>query len=380
MKHLKTLITLFLLVIGTCVSWAQGDETVVPKRTATWDWKGKSPSGIIAETNFNNPQDLEHTKKTGYVHSGDDLASLKLDVDGSNGGSFIGVGAGKVGYALLTPGCKVRVPIRRIDDKVTVLCQSKYNYKIGDVTVKSQTKEYKATAKDAAQGYVQIEAIGDTHFYTISVLQYGFSSVLPVIELNSRGWASFTSLSPEYVLQLPEKAKAYVATAVNPDDGEYGSVTLTEVTTFGYGQGVFVHGPDFDEVFAKVVEVPSTYPTDNELTVGCKIDVALTYESCAYVIATKGDHEEAGFYYVNSDVTVPAGKAFLYAPQMQAKPRRAKGLKITFADGSEATGIESLFVGAEAKTPSVLYNLSGQKVGKDYKGIVIGSDGKKYVK
>jgi len=60
--------------------------------------------------------------------------------------------------------------------------------------------------------------------------------------------------------------------------------------------------------------------------------------------------------------------------------RRAKGLKITFADGSEATGIESLFSGAEAETPAVLYNLSGQKVGKDYKGIVIGSDGKKYVK
>ena len=36
--------------------------------------------------------------------------------------------------------------------------------------------------------------------------------------------------------------------------------------------------------------------------------------------------------------------------------------------------------GAEAETPAVLYNLSGQKVGKDYKGIVIGSDGKKYVK
>ena len=53
-------------------------------------------------------------------------------------------------------------------------------------------------------------------------------------------------------------------------------------------------------------------------------------------------------------------------------------MKIEFADGSEATGIESLFAGAE--TPTVFYNLSGQKVDKNYKGVVIGNDGKKYVK
>ncbi len=375
MKHLKTLITLFLLVIGTCVSWAQGDETEVPMRTATWNWKNGVPSGIIAETNFDNNQ--------GYVHSEDDPASLKLEVDAS-GGTFKVIGSGNVKYAKLTDGCKIKVPVRREEDKVIVTCQTKYNYKIGsgNVTVNSQVKEYKATTADAAKGYVLIKAIGDVHFYTIEVVQNKFSSILPMIQLNCKGWASFTSLIPGYVVKLPSTATAYVATAVNPDDEnyDYGSVTLTQVDRFGYGQGVFIHGSDYDELFATIVEGESNVPTSNNLTVGCTEDVSLTWESCAYVIATKGEDEDAGFYYVEDDVTVPAGKAYLYDPQAQAKPRRAKALKITFADGSEATGIESVIAGAESKTPAVLYNLSGQKVGKDYKGVVIGSDGKKYVK
>ena len=372
MKHLKTLITLFLLVIGASVSLVHGAEPQVPKRIAIWDWKNGNPSGIIGETKFEGT--------SGQIHS----ANLILDVNAS-GGSFTVVGSGPVKYAKLTNDCKVRVPVRRAGDSVYVECQTKYNcnYTIGDAenTVKEKLYKYLATAADAAKGYVEIKAIGDVHFYTITAVQNGFNSVLPVIELNSKGWASFTSLIPGYVLKLQDKAQAYVATSVDPAEGDFGSVTLTEVTTFGYGQGVFVHGTNFDEVLANVVEEPSTYPTDNEFTVGCTENVVLTDESHAYVIATKGDHEEAGFYYVNSDVTVPAGKAYLFIPaEIESKMRRAKGLKITFADGSEATGVESLFSGAEAETPAVLYNLSGQKVGKDYKGIVIGSDGKKYVK
>ena len=371
MKHLKTLIALFLLVIGTSVSWAQSEETFVPARTATWNWKNGVPSGIFEETNLENAK--------GYVHSEADPASLKLDVD-ATGGSFTVVKSGKVYYAKLTNNCKIKVPVRRAEDKVNITCQSKYNYKIGTATVNRQTYTYNATANDAAQGYVLITAIGEVQFHQIDVVQNKFSSVLPMISLNCEGWASFTSLIPGYVVKLPSSATAYVATAVYPDEGEYGSVMLTKVDRFGYGEGVFIHGSDYDELYATIAEGTSTVPTVDNLTVGCTEDIDLTYESCAYVMATKGNDEEAGFYYVNSEVTVPAGKAYLYDPQAEAKMRRAKALKIIFADGSEATGIESLFAGAEKETSAVLYNLSGQKVDKNYKGVVIGNDGKKYVK
>ena len=371
MKHLKVLFSLFLLVIGTSVSWAQSEEISVPARTAIWNWKNGEPNTIFAETNLENAK--------GYVHSEDDPASLKLEVD-ATGGSFTVVKSGKVYYAKLTNNCKIKVPVRRAEDKVIITCQSKYTYKIGTTQLNKQIFTYSATATDAAQGYVLITAVGEVQFHQIEVVQNKFSSDLPKISLNCKGWASFTSLIPGYVVKLPSTATAYVATAVYPDEGDYGSVMLTEVDRFGYGEGVFIHGGDYDEVYATIVKGTSTVPKTNNLTVGCIDDVDLTYESCAYVIATKENDEEAGFYYVNSDVTVPAGKAYLYDPGAEAKTLRAKALKITFADGSEATGIESLFAGAETETPTEFYNLSGQKVGKNYKGVVIGNDGKKYVK
>ncbi len=369
MKHCKILITLFLFVIGTSVSWAQSDETSVPKRTATWNWKNGVPSSIFEETNLENAK--------GYVHSEDDPASLKLEVD-ATGGSFTAVKSETVYYAKLTNNCKIKVPVRRAEDKVTITCQSKYNYKIGNATVNKQTYIYNVSASDAAQGYVLITAIGEVQFHQIEVVQNKFSSNLPKITLNCRGWASFTSLIPGYVVKLPSTATAYVATAVYPDDYDYGSVMLTKVDRFGYGEGVFIHGDAYAEVYPTAVQGTSTVPKSDNLTVGCTDDVDLTYESCAYVIATKGDDEEAGFYYVNSDVTVPAGKAYLYDPYGEAY---ARALEIRFDDGEEATGIESLFTGAQkTEVPTVFYNLSGQKVGEDYKGIVIGNDGKKYVK
>ena len=366
MKHLKTLITLFLLVIGTSVSWAQDEETSVPKITATWDWKNGLPSSILEETNFENAK--------GYIHSEDDPTSLKLEVD-ATGGSFTAVKSGIVYYAKLTNNCKIKVPVRRAEDKVTITCQSKYNYKIGNATVNKQTYTYSATANDAAQGYVLITASGEVQFLQIEVVQNKFSSYLPMISLNCKGWASFTSLLHGYVLKLPSTATAYVATEVHPDEGDYGEVVLTKVDRFGYGEGVFIHGDAYAEVYPTTVQGTSTVPKSDNLTVGCTDNVDLTYESCAYVIATKGADEEAGFYYVNTDITVPAGKAYLYNPQAEAK-----ALKITFADGSEATGIESVLAGAETEAPAAFYNLSGQKVGKNYKGVVIGNDGKKYVK
>ena len=372
MKQLKTLITLFLLVIGTSISWAQDDEASIPKRTATWNWKDGVPAGIYAESN------LENTK--GYVHSDDNPASLKLEVD-ATGGSFTAVKSGIVYYAKLTNNCKIKVPVRRAEDKVTITCQSKYNYKIGNATVNKQTYTYNVSASDAAQGYVLITAIGEVQFHQIEVVQNKFSSDFPMISLNCRGWASFTSLIPGYVVKLPSTATAYVATDVFPDEGDYGSVMLTKVDRFGYGEGVFIHGDAYAEVYPTTVQGTSTVPKSDNLTVGCTDNVDLTYESCAYVIATKGADEEAGFYYVNTDITVPAGKAYLYNPYAKTRMSRANALKITFADGSEATGIESLFAGAQKdETPAVFYNLSGQKVDKNYKGIVIGTDGKKYVK
>ena len=43
------------------------------------------------------------------------------------------------------------------------------------------------------------------------------------------------------------------------------------------------------------------------------------------------------------------------------------------------TGIAEVQTGHQTATQGIIYNLQGQRVGRDYKGVVI-SNGKKYIK
>ena len=339
----------------------------VAEREAIWDWENAKDGDQIVKESF-----IVHS--IGEIHS--DIAGLSLEVDATltSNSYFKATPSGKVFYGSLSAGSTIKVPVRRPGDKVYITCPvGQTSYTVGNVDGKNYdvNKGYTATQADAANGYVLITATGKgNRFYRIRVVQKWFREALPMITLNSAGWASFTSLLRGYVVACPLGAKAYVATAVDDE-----TVTLEEVKHFTYGEGVFIKGEPYAELFANVVDATSSYPEDNNLTVGCTNDVMLYPESKAYIVATNLDTYEGGFYCVKAAINVPAGKAYLYAPNVNAK-----SLKITFANGAEATGIESVLAGAGTKEPTVFYNLSGQVVGKDYKGIVVGNDGKKYVK
>lgn len=357
-------------------SYSTLTPTIVDGRTVVWDWAGaNSTDQILAES-------VIGTYSTAYIHS--NVSGVSLEVNTAEEATVID-GSGAIYVLTLPKNCKIKVPVRRTDDMVTVVCgQDRYSYTIGsDETPSNSTQmTYYATQADADKGYVEIKTTGNTCLFSLTVKQEGFSSILPLITLNAQGWASFTSLVKGYVVTCPVGAQAYVATGVDKGDGEYGSVTLTPVDKFGYGEGVFIKGDKNTQIFANIIadkNVKSDVPdVANNCTIGCVSDVPLFVQSDAYVVATykmKTSNEKAGFYRVNTSLTVPAGKAFLYAK----KAAGAKYLNIIFAD-DEATGIESVLTGAETKSPTVFYNLAGQVVGKDYKGIVIGNDGKKYVK
>lgn len=340
----------------------------VPIRTATWVWKGsKTTDKIFTETNFNH--------STGFIHS--DISGVNLEIDAISG-VFTMDKAGSYYVAYLTKDCTIKVPIRRMGDKVTVVCgEDQNNYIIGEDKKAStgETMTYVATQKDFEAGYVAITATGDSRFFRIEVEQKQFKSVLPMITLNSGGWASFTSLIKDQMVTLPASATAYVAIAADDEN-----VTLKKVSRFTYGEGVFILGDPNAELYAYTVDsenqVSDVSKVTNNLTVGCTKDAVIFGDSGGYVIATNNKTKKAGFYQVKTQITVPAGKAYLYATNAEAKE-----LNIVFEDGEEATGIESvLAVESEKNVPTVFYNLAGQVVGKDYKGIVIGNDGKKYVK
>ena len=351
---------------------------VVTERTAMWAWDDAGAyDQILAES-------IIGTYSTAYIHS--DVPGVSIEVNTAEGATKIDR-SGAIYVFTLPKNSVIKVPVRRIDDVVTVVCgQDKCNYTIGSskVVATGSEMQYIANQADADKGYVEIKTTGETCVFSIKVDQLGFSAILPLITLNAEGWASFTSLVKGYVVTCPVGAQAYVATSVDAGDGEYGKVTLTKVDKFSYGEGVFIKGEKNTQIYANIIadkSVKSDVPTveGHEYTIGCVEDVPLFQKSNAYVIATykmNTSKEEAGFYHVNTSITVPAGKAYLYAPKVNG----AKYLNIVFADGEEATGIGSVLAGAEAKTPTVFYNLAGQVVGKDYKGIVIGNDGKKYVK
>lgn len=74
----------------------------------------------------------------------------------------------------------------------------------------------------------------------------------------------------------------------------------------------------------------------------------------------------------SDDVTLKGTRAYFHVEGANA----AREIAVTF-DGGEATGIAE--IDGEKVATGVMYNLAGQVVGDDYKGIVI-IDGKKVLK
>lgn len=89
-----------------------------------------------------------------------------------------------------------------------------------------------------------------------------------------------------------------------------------------------------------------------------------------YCLANKKNG--VGFYRVSSDVKIPANKAYLEINT----PNSAKYYSIGI--GGNTTGIQTIQQNG-VKADGIMYSLSGQKVGPNYKGIVI-CNGKKMIK
>lgn len=89
-----------------------------------------------------------------------------------------------------------------------------------------------------------------------------------------------------------------------------------------------------------------------------------------YCLANKNNI--VGFYRVANTVTIPANKAYLEINT----PNSAKYYSIGI--GGNTTGIQTIQQNS-VKADGIMYSLSGQRVGENYKGIVI-CNGKKMIK
>ena len=98
-----------------------------------------------------------------------------------------------------------------------------------------------------------------------------------------------------------------------------------------------------------------------------------TVQGAANIFCLAVGEKGLGFYPVSNEIYVPAGKAYLLIPATQAAP------SYLWFNG-DTTAIDSLTTDTAAGNESgEIYSLTGQRVGKNYRGIVI-MNGRKVLK
>lgn len=180
---------------------------------------------------------------------------------------------------------------------------------------------------------------------------------------NLAGWKTFYNASSNY--EVDANTTIYKAAAPSANAS---TITLTPV------EGNIV--PKQTPVILKTLDDENYVITLTATTTASEDDFsgnALTYKAeagtvtGAYVLGyLPGDGNGLGFYPYT--VSLPAGTIYVTVPS------GAKSLRIV-VDG-ETTEVVAPEV-VETEEPEVLYNMAGQIVGKDYKGIVINQKGEK---
>jgi len=238
----------------------------------------------------------------------------------------------------------------------------------GDAVEKEAAETFTVTGKDNAAYMVEISQKnsngGDGKISKVKITKTGFESGI----ITASGWNTFSS-SSKLDLSTIVGGKAYVATAKDNEN-----VTLTETSAkVAAGTGLMIKGTPNAAFKIDTTNGDATYSGDN-LLVGLPNGGKVTKNDDNYVFAwSTSDVSTAGFYFVNdAEPTLGAGKAYLHAEGVT--PAKL-GIII---DDSETDGIKSV-QGSGFTVNGEAYNLAGQKVGKDYKGIVI-VNGKKIVR
>lgn len=177
--------------------------------------------------------------------------------------------------------------------------------------------------------------------------------IAETITTNENGVASYVTTSALDFSNV-EGLKAYLATEVTSSD-----ITLVEATKVPAGTALVVKGTASSEFNIPVTS--SAEAVDNKFLAS---DGTITGGANIYALAKTGV-----FKKVASSVTIPAGKAYLVAP---AGAKDA----LTLNFGEEATAINA--VETVNTENGIAYNLAGQRVNRNAKGIVI-INGKKMI-
>lgn len=190
---------------------------------------------------------------------------------------------------------------------------------------------------------------------------FGFKySVNEKVTITDAGFATFVASYP-----VDYSANGLVAYAV-----KYANGTLTYNKIDGIvpaNTAVLLKGDAKEYTLTAAKGEATTVDTDLKVA-----DGKTTGDGNIYCLANKKNG--VGFYQVANTVTIPANKAYLEIGTPVTTPAKYYSIGI----GGNTTGIQAIQQNG-VKADGIMYSLSGQKVGPNYKGIVI-CNGKKMIK
>ena len=184
------------------------------------------------------------------------------------------------------------------------------------------------------------------------------------IDITENLWASYSSTK---ALDFSNSGlTAYIATTSNGSSVHYEPVTYVPANT-----GIILNGTQGTHV---AVTIPSADAVGTNLlvsTANAAHEVTAGEEGDVYAFGMMGGL--VGFVKALAGYTVAQGKSYLDLSTVGG----AKGIDFIGLPGSETDGIDTIH-NAQFIMHNDAYNLAGQRVSKDYKGIVI-VNGKKYL-
>ncbi len=215
-----------------------------------------------------------------------------------------------------------------------------------------------------------IEAASGATGTVVNIAKITVEDYVPVA-ISAAGYATFSSTEKLNFTGI-DGLTAYKATTTGEN-----SVTLEDVTGIvPAGTGLLLKGAA-NTYYIPVSTADATADVDgNKLQSTATAEYTVTGEETgtAYVFGSLDD--VVGFYKAAAGKTIGVGKSWLLVPGTGAKD--VEFLSFVFGDEEqgETDGIKAVSTKVEN---GVRYNLAGQKVGADYKGIVI-VNGKKYLR
>lgn len=193
-------------------------------------------------------------------------------------------------------------------------------------------------------------------------IQYAFESESSSVTITDAGFATHASAFAVDYSNRTDGLEAYAVKYTN------GTLTYNKIDGIvPANTAVLLKGEAKEYTLTAAEGEPATVDTDLKVADGTK-----TGANNIYCLANKNNG--VGFYQVSSDVTIPKNKAYLEI----GTPVTTLAKYYSIGIGGNTTGIQAIQQNG-VKADGIMYSLSGQRVGKDYKGIVI-CNGKKMIK